>query len=111
MKNGIYHVTFSSSVGGKGEGLVVVKDGSINGGDAGYLYVGKINNSRETLSGVLNIKQWNQGHVSVFGTINAFELQISGNTSQGDFFMMSGKVPSQPGLTIQINGRFISEVA
>lgn len=51
MKDGIYHVRFSSSVGAAGEGLAVVKDGSVNGGDAGYLYLGQLSDAGSGLSG------------------------------------------------------------
>lgn len=42
MIDGIYHVRFSSSIDGRnfGEGLATFKDGSVNGGDHGYLYLG-----------------------------------------------------------------------
>jgi T3SS negative regulator,GrlR len=59
MQDGIYHVRFSSSVGSSGEGLVVIKQGSVNGGDGGYLYIGQLIASGGTLSGRLNIKRWN----------------------------------------------------
>ena len=42
MENGIYHVRFASSIDGAGEGLAVVKDGAVNGGDAGYLCLGQL---------------------------------------------------------------------
>lgn len=112
MPNGIYHVRFSSSVGGSGEGLVVIKQGSVNGGDVACLYVGQIVMNGEVLSGRLNVKRWNPDQVSVFGPLDDFELQLSGKTTAaGNSFTASGSITSQPGLTIAIAGRFLSAAA
>lgn len=111
MQDGIYHVHFSSSIGGSGEGLVVIKQGSVNGGDAGYLYIGQLGADGEALSGCLNIKRWNPGHVSVFGPLEKFDLQLSGKNSAGGSFSVTGGIPSQPGVSITIAGRFLSAAA
>ncbi|EBQ9480451.1 nucleoside transporter, partial [Salmonella enterica subsp. enterica serovar Kokomlemle] len=36
MKNGIYHVSFESNLSSFGEGIVVVSDGKVHGGDIGF---------------------------------------------------------------------------
>ena len=70
MRDGIYHVRFASTMGAAGEGLVVVKDRSINGGDAGYLYQGVLaSDAAGELRGQLQVKRWNAGHASVFGLL------------------------------------------
>ena len=111
MQEGIYHVRFSSSTRDSGEGLVVIKQGSANGGDAGYLYLGKLKTTGESLTGQLNIKRWNPGHVSVFGPLDNFDLQLSGKVTPGNGFSVSGGIASQPGLTITIVGRYLSAAA
>lgn len=111
MQDGIYHVRFSSSVGSAGEGLVVIKQTSVNGGDVGYLYIGQLTDNGGTLSGHLNIKQWNPGQVSVFGPLNNFQLQLSGQAVAGNSFTVSGGISSQPNLKITITGRFLSAAA
>ncbi len=40
MVNGMYSVSFSGPGGLSGSGVCAVKDGAINGGDAGYGYLG-----------------------------------------------------------------------
>lgn len=55
MNDGIYHVTFSSLRGSAGQGLVVIKDGSVNGGDAGYLYLGLLEAEGIYLKGRLEL--------------------------------------------------------
>ena len=113
MKDGIYHVQFASALGAAGEGLVVVKDGSVNGGDAGYLYLGRLVGSEGTaLGGQLHIKRWNPAHVSVFGPIDSFALNVTGQTSAAnDSFTVSGGMPGQPGMSITIRGRRLAEAA
>ena len=111
MQNGIYHVRFSSSTGDFGEGIVVVKDDSVNGGDAGFLYKGKLSSNSGELSGQFNIKRWNPDHVSVFGPVDDFNLNLTGQVGQDNSFFISGGIDSQPQFTININGRFLSSVA
>lgn len=109
MQNGIYHVQFHSTQGASGEGLVVVKDGSINGGDASYLYLGQLQTEGEQLSGQLDIKQWNSQAPSIFGPLGNFSLSLTGVVS-GDNLRISGGVVGQADLAIRITGRRLSDV-
>ena len=112
MQNGIYHVSFSSSVGGAGEGLAVVKDGAVNGGDAGYLYLGQLAASGQTVSGNLQIQRWNPNIVSVFGPLGNFALDLVGQSSAAnDGFTVSGGIAGQPHLKITITGRRLAAAA
>lgn len=110
MQDAIYHVVFSSSVGAGGEGLAVIKNGSVNGGDNGYLYQGALNLSGDKVSGTLQISRWNRTAVSVFGPLDQFKLQLSGAVNDNGF-TVSGGIPNQPGLTITIRGRRLAEAA
>jgi len=111
MQDGIYHVNFSSSTGDFGEGLVVVKDGSVNGGDTGFLYRGQLSSNGGDLCGKFNVMLWNPGHKSVFGPIDNFNLNLTGQTGQNNSFSISGAIDSHPHFTININGRYLSTVA
>lgn len=108
MQDAIYHVVFSSSLGGGGEGLAVIKSGAVNGGDSGYLYQGTLNVSGDKVSGTLQIRRWNRTAVSVFGPLDQFELQLSGVVNDSSF-TVTGGISNQPGLTITIRGRLIAE--
>ena len=111
MDNGIYHVHFSSSIGDMGTGIVVIKDGSVNGGDLGYLYVGNTTSDGNSVSGTLNIKRWNPSHTSVFGSIDSFDLSLSGQFKSDKSFTLTGSMVSQPQLSITIQGRYLSPAA
>ena len=110
MREGIYHVHFSTSIGGEGEGIVVIKLGAINGGDAGYLYIGNMAELEGKLSGHLQISLWNPGHVSVFGPLQKFDLELNGESSQSGF-IVTGGTSSMPGVNITINGRYLATAA
>ncbi len=111
MKNGIYHVRFSSS-SGSGEGLAVVKDGTVNGGDPGYLYLGQLTVVGQTLHGRLQIQRWNPGTVSVFGPLDNFALDLAGlSGAANDEFTVSGGIAGQPNLKITITGRRLAAAA
>lgn len=110
MKEGIYHVRFSASTHDAGEGLVVIKQGALNGGDAGYLYTGTFEPSGEHMTCALHVKRWNSAHTSVFGPLNDFDLQLSGQFS-ADGFTVSGGMSANPGMTIQIVGRYLAPAA
>ena len=111
MRDGIYHLQLSSSAGGASEGLVVISQGSVNGGDLAFLYIGRLAGTDEALSGKLTIKRWSPSRSPVFGALENFDLQISGHATAGNSFTVSGTSASQPDLTFTIAGRFLSAVA
>ncbi len=110
MQDGIYHVRFSSPQGSAGEGLAVIKDGSVNGGDSGYLYVGQLMSEGPSLSGQLEISRWNSGIQSIFGNLGKFALALTGTTGT-DNFAVSGGITGKPNLRISIAGRRLSSAA
>jgi hypothetical protein len=114
MIDGIYLVSFSSSVEKSDQGIVVIKKGSINGGDPVYLYIGEITETDGIISGILNIRRWNEAKTSVSSVFNSFgdfTLKINGNDTSEKSFYVSGSDLTQPNLTIQITGRFLSEAS
>lgn len=111
MIDGVYHVSFSSSSQEFGEGLVVIKDGVVNGGDHGYVYQGNVSFDGTRTSGRLIVKRWNSSVTSVFGNIAQYELELSGSQRPDRSFLVSGNVVGQQALTIDIAGKFIAEVA
>lgn len=109
MQNGIYHVRFASDQD-SGEGLAVIQNGTVNGGDNGYLYLGRLHVVGNTLSGLLEIKRWNAAVPSVFGPLGNFKLLLTGSFS-GATFEANGSVEQRPQLTIKISGNKISDPA
>lgn len=110
MLNGMYSVSFAGPGGLSGSGVGAVKDGTINGGDAGYGYLGNFKVDGAKVSATLRIVQHQQGHTSVFGPLKDFNLTLTGAT-EGDRFNMTGGIPGQPNQTITIRGRKFAELA
>jgi hypothetical protein len=111
MRNGIYSVKFAASLGVIGEGLVVFKDGTVNGGDHGYIYTGSYDVSNSKATAKLKVKRWNPGSMSILGNIQEFDLVLSGSEGQdGTSFSVSGQSPSIPA-QVEVTGRFLADLA
>ncbi len=110
MKSGIYHVRFSSMIGDHGEGLAVFKDGTVNGGDHGYLYLGTFQRSGGIVSATLRVKRWNHSVASVFGPLSEFTLELAGSVTADDAtFRASGPVAENRNLRIEVMGNRIAD--
>jgi hypothetical protein len=113
MKPGIYHVKFSAVTSTNfGEGLAVFSNGTVNGGDPGYIYRGSYEISDSTITGTLRITRWNPAIPSIFGSFPEFELTLSGHMPpDSSLFYAEGKVVQNPALAITINGRRLADAA
>lgn len=110
MKAGIYHIRFSSAQGDHGEGLAVFKDGTVNGGDQGYLYLGTFRQDGSQVTAWLRVKRWNKSAVSVFGPLAEFGLQVGGTVAADDSsFKVAGPVSENQLFRIEIVGRRIAD--
>jgi hypothetical protein len=107
MISGIYHVRFSSSTQDFGDGIAVFKDGTVNGGDHGYLYTGSLSGDKA----LLQIKQWNTAVTSVFGPIKNFQLDLTVNSQSSETFSATGGIVGQPTSKISISGKRLSDAA
>jgi hypothetical protein len=112
VKEGLYHVDFISGNRSTGQGTVVIKGTTVNGGDTGFVFSGRIYGTDEKLTADLHVTRWNAGHVSVFGNLPEFHLSLSGKASAAKgTFSVSGSVKGRPGLNIAIEGRYLSPAA
>lgn len=111
MRDGIYHVTFSSNSNDFGEGIAVLKGDTINGGDHGYIYTGIKSEQAGQFTSRLTIKQWNNSVQSVFGPTKEFVLELSGSEFGGNGFLAHGHVAGQPQAKITIRGQHLSAAA
>lgn len=111
MLDGIYHVDFSSNSSSFGDGIAVFKGGSVNGGDSGYTYSGTKSEGDSSFTSKLTIKRWNPSAQSIFGPVNEFSLELSGNTSAANDFIAQGHVAGQPQLKITIRGKYLGAAA
>jgi hypothetical protein len=112
MQDGIYYVEFQSSLGATGHGLAVVSNDSLNGGDFGYIYQGRVKDAGNNASTRIQVSRYNPNAQSIFGLIDNFSLDLEGTLRQGsDVFNLSGTIPGQPQLRISIAGRKLRDLA
>lgn len=111
-KPGIYHVRFNSSLGVGSEGLVVLKDGTINGGDIGYIYSGRLRENNGEIHARLKIRKWNRGVFSIIGRLSEFELEFKGRFS-ADYvrFEVKGFALQSLGVGITVRGERVGDAA
>tara|TARA_B100000700_G_scaffold81744_1_gene91965 strand:+ start:15640 stop:15969 length:330 start_codon:yes stop_codon:yes gene_type:complete len=105
MINGLYAVHFRTA-GDEGTGTVVITNGSVNGGDAGYTYQGSLQESGQGVSATLSVVRFNPNMKSVFGQAESFELEVSGPISDRSF-ELTGNVKGSPGQKIDISGHYL----
>jgi hypothetical protein len=109
MTQGIFHVDFKASTGDYGDGLIVIKDGAVNGGDANYLYRGTIPSASGQFQSRFTVSKWRSGNTNVVGLDN-YTLDASGNVDyDGGSFNVQGAVVGHPQLTITITGKKIAD--
>ncbi|HGB4966282.1 TPA: GrlR family regulatory protein [Salmonella enterica subsp. enterica serovar Mississippi] len=73
MKDGIYRVVFESSLPSFGEGIVVISDGKVHGGDIGFVCRGRL--ARPVME--LSISQYDNELPSVLGMEGNYDLVLS----------------------------------
>ena len=107
MLEGIYKVSFSSNDQDHGEGIVVIKNNAINGGDYGYVYKGLICDNTTKLS----VEQWNPTSISVFGSLTKFNLELTFISKDQSSFTATGNIENAPQFEITIQGTMLSSTA
>ena len=100
MQNGLYKVSFQTPSGG-GDGVVVLTDGELRGGDAILYYAGTYTQNGDQFSAQVAIDRHSNtpGMESVFG-IDLVTISIVG-TSQGDTVQLTGVAAESPGISFQ----------
>lgn len=105
MKDGIYYVTFRSNLRDVGNGTVVVKNETVNGGDFAYVYRGSVNGNQA----ILMVERHDKTATSVFGKIDKFNL-ILNVTESGNGYLLSGHIEDMPQMQISISAKFIGDI-
>lgn len=109
MASGIFHVDFQASTGDHGDGLVVVKDGAVNGGDSHYLYQGTVPAETGPFESLFTVGKWRDGNRNVVGVDN-YTLLAKGNVNyEAGTIELQGAVAGAPQLTIRLKGTKIRD--
>lgn len=108
MSNGIYEVRFKSNRPDSGGGLVVIKDGAVNGGDANYLYQGKVPTASGKFAEQFKVSMWRPGNTNVTGHDN-FTLDATGeiNYEKGTI-SLTGSVVGDSRVRVELAGNKVA---
>jgi hypothetical protein len=110
MSGGIFHVDFHASTGDYGDGLVVVKNGTANGGDANYLYQGEVPNASGSFQSKFKVSKWREGNTNVVG-IDNYTLDATGKVDyEKGTIELAGTVVGAPHLSVKLIGKKIRDV-
>lgn len=108
MQNGIYCATFS--IAGESEaGVVVLRDGSLSGGDSGSYYIGDYSVDRDIFQAnvKINVHTKKPDLFYVFGDEEG-EVTISGTATETSV-TATGTSPQLEGITFDCNLRLIAK--
>ncbi|ENA0198869.1 nucleoside transporter [Salmonella enterica] len=104
MKDGVYYVIFKSSAGAFGEGVLVVQQGCVNGGDVGFVYQGRLMRPEMTL----HIKRHHEDIPSVLGMESDYELVMRYEKEREGEYRLQGYAKDSPVLTIEGHAGFLA---
>ncbi|MBM7014823.1 negative regulator GrlR [Enterobacter cloacae] len=105
MKDGIYFVVFRSGQNDVGNGTVVVKDNTVNGGDFGFTYQGRVQDGRLNL----HVSRHNQAAQNVIAGLNDYVMELSVKDI-GDGYYLEGSIAGVPGASLAVQAKFIGKL-
>lgn len=105
MKDGIYFVVFSSNQNDVGNGTVVVRDGSVNGGDFGFTYQGKVDGAKLDL----HVFQHNPNAQNIFHGVKEYTINLS-IAEVSDGYSLSGSVNGIAGAILTVKAKKIGDL-
>jgi len=85
MFDGLWTIEFISVTNLYGAGVLVLKDGRLLGGDAGYYYSGEYKEDGDEIKGVATITRFEPNSISVFGNYSQLPLRFRGKLEQNYF--------------------------
>jgi len=106
MKDGLYAVLFISNQEKLGTGIVSVNNNTVNGGDGGFYYQGKIVNNKIKLS----VKNYNPQVPCVFGNIDNYCLNLEIAEKGEGHYELTGSVEGQPQMVLTVAARLQAEL-
>lgn len=105
MFDGLWTVEFESTVNRYGQGVVVINNERILGGDDGYYYCGRCKITSKKIKADLAITRYNANISSVFGDLDHFSLTIQGELEDEYLFKARGTIANYPDIEIYIEGK------
>ena len=110
MVQGVYAAQFLSNANKYGEGIVVLDDGRIHGGDLDHVYIGKYSLVDNEFSATVDVANYSGSISSVLGQLAHYRLTLNGIVKKAQDITTHGKIEGRPDLAIQINLHKVSEL-
>lgn len=108
--DGLYSVSFTSSRGGFGSGVVIITNGNVYGGDHAYFYKGTIQSVSTGITGTLEIVHHQGERASVFGPgLDRFRLDFKGSTFKTSL-NLEGQMVGGQGDKLSVNCRRVADL-
>lgn len=105
MSNGIFAVEFKTNLPDNGAGVVVIKDGSVNGGDDNFLYQGHVPTASGKFTEQFQVSKWKNGNTSVTG-IDNYTLETTGEIDyEKGTISLTGTVVGHSNIRLDLTGR------
>lgn len=109
MVSGIYFFDFKANNNDYGQGLAVIDNGIVNGGDQTYLYRGRFDAYNEKVKASISVSHYRGPVNSVLGALREYTLELTGHIKNGAIDV-SGGIPGMPQVTIRITGKKVAEL-
>ncbi|KAB8312938.1 hypothetical protein EH228_04465 [Erwinia endophytica] len=108
MKDGIYKLIFDTNVNQNGQlgGIVIVNNGSINGGDDVCFYKGEVKGNKAFVKSV----PYNKNDTNAFNGTGTSDLELSID-GDGDHYKFKGHIKNDQSKTISGKITFLSNLA
>lgn len=105
MRDGIYFVEFTSNGRNFGAGTAVVRDNTVNGGDFGFTYQGRIQDGRLNLS----VSRHNPLAQNVIEGVNDYVMELSVRDINGSY-VLEGSIAGVSGANLVVHAKFIGSL-
>ncbi|NWE45311.1 GrlR family regulatory protein [Pseudomonas gingeri] len=110
MSQGIFHIKFKANTQDFGEGLIVIKNGSVNGGDPNFLYRGSVPDTSGAFTSEFHISQWKPGNTDVFGSTGSYVLNARGEIDyERGTFSLEGSPRDKPNFSLRAVGQKVAD--
>ena len=105
MKDGIYYVVFRSAHNDVGNGTVVVRGNTINGGDFGFTYQGVVNGNEVDLM----VSQHDPQAQCVIPGLHSYRTTLAIQQS-GNGYQLNGSIEGVPNSQLLVIAKFIGDL-
>ncbi len=103
MFDGLWAVEFISTINRVGNGVLIANGNRLLGGDDGYYYSGSWTITDNILEASITVIKHNLNAISVFGDIDHFQLNFSGEINEYEFDAV-GEIANNPQAQIKVVG-------